>query len=98
MHRVPSSGQLQVNGWVTDAQKQTPIWVLAFDEQGNLLGFTRPLENRPDVTQAVGAEAGFRGFVLPANINFSARRNVELRVISKDIKSSCKISNAEASS
>ncbi|MCI1001182.1 hypothetical protein HWD97_13940 [Ochrobactrum sp. C6C9] len=88
-----SSGQLQLVGWITDAQKHTPVWVLAFDGQGNLLGFTKPLEDRPDITAAVGAEAGFRGVILPVNMNSSERRNVELRVISTDRDKSCKIAN-----
>ena len=88
-----SSGQLQLVGWITDAQKNTPVWVLAFDGQGNLLGFTKPLEDRPDITAGVGAEAGFRGVILPVNMNSSERRNVELRVISTERDKSCKIAN-----
>jgi len=88
-----SSGQLQLVGWIADGQKNTPVWVLAFDEQGNLLGFTKPLEDRPDITAAVGAEAGFKGMILPVNMNSSQRRNVELRVISTERANSCKIVN-----
>ncbi len=88
-----SSGQLQLVGWIADEQKRTPAWVLAFDGQGNLLGFTKPLEDRPDVTAVVQAETGFRGFVLPVNMRSQEHRPIELRVISTKRETSCKVNN-----
>jgi hypothetical protein len=60
-----AENQWQLSGWATDDEGKTPRWIMATNSAGQLIGFTKPLEPRPDVTKAVGTERGFKGFLLP---------------------------------
>ncbi|WP_288191384.1 hypothetical protein [uncultured Phyllobacterium sp.] len=57
----------QATGWVTNAKRQTPRWIVAVDASQNVLGYTAPLQRRPDIAKTVGANRNYRGFVVPVN-------------------------------
>ncbi|MBB3542452.1 hypothetical protein [Rhizobium sp. BK399] len=83
--------QWQASGWAADEEGRSPAWILAFDQNGRLLGFTKPLEDRPDVTKAIGAEEGFQGFLIPVSGSDSMKKPVALVVIYGDEKPPCRI-------
>lgn len=63
-----SASAWQAVGWVTNAAKQTPKWIIAIDASRNVLGYTAPLQYRADVVKAVGLSKSYRGFQVPINM------------------------------
>jgi hypothetical protein len=56
----------RIVGWAAHPiTGSAPTLVLAFDGQGRLRGFTKPLMHRPDVISAIHAPESFRGFSAP---------------------------------
>lgn len=62
-----SASAWQATGWVTNAKRQTPWWIVAVDASQNVLGYTAPLQRRSDIAKTVGANRNYRGFVVPIN-------------------------------
>ena len=86
-----SATQWQIGGWVADSHGRTPAWLMAVDQTGQLLGFTKPLEDRPDVTKVVGAEKGFRGFLLPVGTKDGLQWPLRIGVIANGSDAPCLI-------
>ncbi|MBD9455604.1 hypothetical protein IB244_29455 [Rhizobium sp. RHZ02] len=78
-----AENQWKVSGWATDDKGATPRWIIATDQTGRLLGFTKPLEPRPDVAAAVAAEPHFRGFALSMASNGPPDEPIKLSIISR---------------
>ncbi|WP_454848283.1 hypothetical protein [Rhizobium binxianense] len=78
-----AENQWQVSGWATDDKGKTPRWIIATNSTGRLIGFTKPLERRPDVTKAVGAERDFKGFLLPIASREVLDGSIKLGVLSE---------------
>jgi hypothetical protein len=75
LERVASFGGegWAATGWAGhETTRQAPSFVLAFDGEGRLLGYTKPLIRRSDVVRALDTTSAFRGFVVPIGGKSSA--------------------------
>jgi peptidoglycan/LPS O-acetylase OafA/YrhL len=84
------SSSWKVRGWISDTRLQTPRWLLASDDKGQMLGYTEPLSSRPDVESAIGARH-FRGFLLPFRVSDLAQRPYSVVAIFQGGEAACQL-------
>ncbi|PRD52427.1 hypothetical protein [Phyllobacterium myrsinacearum] len=87
-----SASAWQAVGWVTNAARQTPSWIVAVDSSQNVLGYTVPLQPRSDVVKAVGLSDSYRGFTVPINMtSANTAFPISLLAIFGEDESPCRI-------
>jgi len=87
-----SASAWQAVGWVTNAARQTPSWIVAIDSSQNVLGYTVPLQPYSDIAKAVGLSGSYRGFAVPINMaSADAAFPISLLAIFGEDESPCRL-------
>jgi len=71
-----------ITGWALDHSSDTsPEWIIAFDEAGRRVGYTRALVLRFDVAAALKIEGDVRGFILPLRLPDGRSPGPNLKIV-----------------
>jgi len=84
MWRIPT-GRVAMGGWSLGPNGgEPPDWILAFDREGRLIGYTRPLIDREPVARGLSARDPLIGFRLPARFAKAPYSEGDLAVLAVD--------------